>query len=58
MRPGAAADAGGPMSYGDDIIMSKGFEPDEDDELDTTAYESQFRKDDESGEADDQPEDC
>lgn len=42
------------MSYGDDIIMSDGFVPDEDDdfdEFDAAAYESQFRKD-ESGKED------
>ena len=46
------------MSYGDDIIMSDGFEPDEeDDEFDTAAYESQFRKDYESSGDDDQASD-
>jgi hypothetical protein len=58
MRPGVAAEAGGSMSYGEDIIMSDGFEPDEEDDFDSVAYkrayESQFRKDYENGGDDDQ----
>jgi hypothetical protein len=53
------------MSYGDDIIMSDGFVPDEDDdvEFDTKAYEDQFRKDargmsEESGWDEDMASDC
>jgi hypothetical protein len=30
------------MTYGDDIIMSDGFEPDEDDEPDTVDYAAEF----------------
>ncbi len=46
------------MSYGDDIIMSDGFVPDEeDDEFDSSAYEDQFRKDYESSGDDDQASD-
>jgi hypothetical protein len=47
------------MSYGEDIIMSDGFEADEDDEIDfdSAAYESQFRKDYKSGGDDDQASD-
>ena len=40
------------MSYGDDIITSEGFEPDEDDEFDSAEYNAQFSPDDEDWDED------
>jgi len=35
------------MSYGDDVIMSEGFEPDEGDELAAADYDDETGSDDE-----------
>jgi hypothetical protein len=45
------------MSYGDDIITSDGFEPDEEDELAASDYEAEFGSDGDIDGGDEEPAD-
>jgi hypothetical protein len=46
MRPDGPPRLGGIMGYGDDVISSDGFEPDDDEEFDSADYDSEFSPDD------------